>query len=102
MSSNNTNVLPSSFGGQNSNTGLLGQNQGDDRLLAKIKVMTGSLFSGGSRGGPISFSSLVYRDCSHSLACGPFLPPSASQQHWTELFSDGHVSRPLFCPRCPC
>ena len=32
MSSNNTNVLPSSFGGQNSKMGLPGQNQGDDRL----------------------------------------------------------------------
>ena len=27
--------------------------------LVKIKVMTGSLLSGGSRGGPVSLSSLV-------------------------------------------
>ena len=61
-------------------------------------VMTASLLSGGSRGGPVSLSSLVYGDCSHSLARGPFLPPPASRQRWTESFSDGHVSHPFFCP----
>ena len=44
--------------------------------LAKIKVMAGSLLSGGSRGGSVPLSSLVYRDCSHSLARVPFVPSS--------------------------
>lgn len=68
MTSNNTDLLPSSSGGRKMNTVLLGLKP----------VLPGPVLSGGCRGESISLSFPAYRDCPRFLIHGPFLRAQAS------------------------